>query len=776
MGRLYKNKFYSYIPRYLTVLLAFITIVSCSVTKHVQEQDYLLNKTKIIIDNNEIDVKDMKGYYKQRPNKRIFGILRFHLGLYNLSKQGSTTGLNEWLRKIGEEPVVYDDFTTQKTSQQFELFLNKKGYWNARVKDSVFLHNKKAEVYYIIEADKPHIISNISYQVEENDYNKELWNLVLNDTANSLLSPGIYFEEDILQREMERITRLAKDNGYFNFSQKFLHYYADTVSIRNYADLTLDIVDNIQKDSISGQRHYKYEIDKVTINTIDNSIIDLSIIDDTLNYNGISFIYNINVDVKPEVIIQRNYIQHGDAYSMLNSELTFKSLSSLGIFKNINIIYVEKENKTKNNSSTKLLDCIIQLIPYKPQLYDVALEGTHSNGNLGVAGNLLYRHKNLFNGAEDFNLKFNGSLEMINDNAKNLDKIIAYGFEARLSSPKFFLPIRTDDFYKRYNPKTSFSFVYNYQDRPDYTRQITKLNFGYFWNGSPYLKHIINPIEFNSVNVSNISDNFSDIIRGTYIENSYQTHMVTSTRYSMIFNNQSRTKNSDVVFLRFNLESGGNLLTGVNNIFSNDLSAESYNLFGTRYAQFVRADVELKRLNFLNGSNSVAYRAFLGAGLPYGNMDVLPFEKQFYSGGANGIRAWQVRSLGPGSYKIDDSGGKVFYPNQLGDIKIELNLEYRFDLFWVLEGAVFLDAGNIWAINNSDDREGAVFKLNNFYNQIAVGSGIGARLDFNFFLLRLDLGVKIRDPGMAANSRWIPGNTKYSWDHLTFNLGIGYPF
>jgi len=756
-------------------------VISCSVTKHVQEDEYLLNKTRIIADDKEIEVDEMKGYYKQRPNKRIFGIMRFHLGLYNLSRQGSVKGLDEWFRKIGEEPVIYDEYTTQKTSEQFELFLNKKGYWNANVRDSVFLDNKKAEVYYIVESQSPYPIVNIDYGIEQNDPNKALWDLVINDTVNSLIYPGMNFDQDILLKEMERITRLAKDNGYYNFSNEFLHFYADTSSIRNNVKLSLDIFDNLSRDSTNNGEHSLYYIEGITINTLFDPSKGLSnsndtISYDTLSYKGITFLYKDKMNVKPEVIFERNYIRQDDLYNMLDSELTYKSLSSLGIFKSINLQFTEVDSSKTNIKQAKLLHCRIQLTPYEPQLYDVALEGTHSNGNLGVAGNLLYSHRNLFRGAENFNLKFNGSLEMINDNVKNLDKIIAYGIEARLNSPKLIIPIRTDNFFKKYNPKTTLSFIYNFQDRPDYTRQITNLNFGYFWNGSSFLRHTIIPIEFNSVKVSNISDNFSDIIRDTYIENSYQTHMVSATKYSLIFNNQSITKNSDFVFLRFNVETGGNMLSGVNKLLSNNENPDYFELFGTRYAQFVRADMEIRRYKLLNESNSVVYRAFVGAGLPYGNMNVLPFEKQFYSGGANGIRAWQVRSLGPGSYKIDETGGKVFYPNQLGDIKIELNLEYRFDLFWVLEGAIFLDAGNIWAINNSDDREGALFTWNNFYNQIAVGSGIGARLDFSFFLLRFDLGIKLRDPGLAGNNRWIPGNTKYNWDHFMFNLGIGYPF
>ncbi|MFC2098089.1 BamA/TamA family outer membrane protein, partial [Bacteroidota bacterium] len=712
---------------------------------------------------------EMKGYLKQKPNKKIFGVVRFHLGLYNLSKVGSSGGISGWLHKIGEEPIIFDEYVTNNTTQQLTKYLETKGYYNAIVRDSVKLEKRKAEVYYIVELNQPRIIRNLSYQYDKDTLNEDLWSLILADTSTFQVKAGKIEDREIFENDRERITAIAKNNGYYKFSKDYVQYIVYYSLSNNLVDVSV-IIGNVQGDTINGGKHLLYHVREISFETNydpktvlmdENTIINA----DTIVQEEIKFIYNDKLNIKPNVLIETNYIKKGKLYNYYDVEQTSKNLGSLGVFKgNPGIYFQEIPDSSGTSLGSTDLECIIQLTPHKSQELVYALDGTHSNGNLGIAGNLSYKHRNLFRGAESFDLKFIGAVEMINDNDNNLDKIIKYGLEATINSPKFFLPFRMDNFFKRFHPKTSLNFVYNFQKRPDYTRLITNLNFGYLWNSTAYISHIVNPIEFNFVNVTDISSNFSDIIKGTYIENSFKTHLVSVSRYSIEFNNFQTNKNADHSFFRINLESGGNLITGFNKIINSKKTENSYQLFGTRYAQFVKTDIELRRYKWLNESSSIVGRVFIGAGLPYGNMNVMPFEKKYYSGGANGIRAWQARSLGPGSYVMDESESKGFYPNQLGDIKIELNLEYRFDLFWKLEGAVFLDAGNIWAINNSDDREGSLFKLNSFYKEIAVGTGLGARVDFRFFLLRLDVGYKLRDPAYPLSNRWVPGNGKFQWN------------
>ena len=456
---------------------------------------------------------------------------------------------------------------------------------------------------------------------------------------------------------------------------------------------------------------------------------------------------------------------------------------SLNIFRIINIFYKETD---ANNRNQQLLNCYIQLTPYTTQSYSVEVEGTNTSGNVGVAGNINYKHNNLFKGAEIFDLKLKGALQLQravveNQTSQVLFNTIEFGTETKIDIPKFLLPLNSEHFYMKYYPKTSISLSYNYQKRPDYTRSIANFGFGYYWKSSKFSKQIVKPIDVNYVNIPYITTEFDSLITGTYLENSYKNFFIPEASYSFIYNSQSLKKHRDFMFFRANLEASGNSLYSLYDLFSEPKNKDgSYELLGLRFSQFVRADFDLRYYNVLDKSNTFVYRAYAGLGVPFGNSEVLPFVKQFYSGGATDIRAWQVRSLGPGSYKVPPLviGNDTIntYPNQSADFKLEANYEYRFDLFWILQGAFFIDAGNIWSINKKDKREGALFKFNKFYKDIAIGTGLGLRFDFSFFLLRFDLGVKARDPLEPRNNGWILGYRKIKYNDWMFNIAIGYPF
>ncbi|MCK4921601.1 MAG: BamA/TamA family outer membrane protein, partial [Bacteroidales bacterium] len=441
-------------------------------------------------------------------------------------------------------------------------------------------------------------------------------------------------------------------------------------------------------------------------------------------------------------------------------------------FRSVNINF--KESQAEIDKGEKSIDCEILLTPSILQSFTVEVEGTNSSGNIGAAGNLIYQHRNLFKGAENFDLRFKGALETLKESySANFGNMVELGSEMRVSIPKFILPFKTDQFIKKFNPSTTVSVAYNFQRRPDYSRTIANISFGYNWKGNRFLTHIINPIELNFVKIPYKSQKFIDWLEGKYIFYSYQPHLVSVSNYSLIYTNQNIQKSSDFQYLRLNLESAGNLLSTSFNLLDIETQGDNYKLFNTEFAQYLRGDFDFRYYNVINDNNSVVYRLFAGAGIPYANSNALPFEKKYFSGGANSIRAWQVRNLGPGSYVEEITNT---YPNKTADIKLEANIEYRFKLFWLLEGALFIDAGNIWAINSSDEREGALFTTNTFHKEIAVGTGFGTRFDFSFFVFRLDLGVKARDPILPDGQRWIIGNRKMNSDDFTVNIGIGYPF
>lgn len=784
------------------LLFAIIVVcISCRPTRYVPEGSYLLNKSKVECSNKQINTDELEGYIKQKPNRKILLMFRFHLWIYNIANSGKE---RKWKAKIkeivGEEPVIYDDFLKTKSSKQLLQYLKNKGYYKAIVTDTTIYKNKKAKVEYQIISNEVYKINNVEYQFEDDSIKQ----IILDNSNNSLIKTGTPLDVDLLQSERNRITNVMNNYGYYYFSKEYIYFEVDSNSLKNQADIKLSIKKNIRKiadKEFVNENHKIYKIrnififsdyDPKMLLTNPNYYKEKS---DTLIFNYLSFIYKNKLTIKSGIISQSTYLKPNDIYNKNTTDKTYKALSSLRIFKLINIIYSDVSNENDN-----LLDCYIQLTPFNMQSYTVELEGTNSSGNLGVASNLLYQHKSLFKGAEILDLKFKGALEAQTTTLKSNEGIIQedipfntieIGSESGLSFQQFLLPIKSEKFTQKYNPRTKIGLSYNFQNRPDYTRTILKNSFGYYWDGSKYLKHIVNPIEINSVRIKYNSEEFIESIKDPYVKSSYTNHLVTVTSYSLIYNTQNINKNRDFVYINWNAESSGNILTAINNFAGADTIEGSYNLLGIKYAQFVKSEIDLRYYNIFNKANSSVTRFFAGLGYPYGNLNVLPFEKKYFSGGANSIRAWQVRSLGPGSF-IDS----LNMSNQLGDIKLEANFEYRFKLIWVLEGAFFIDAGNIWAINNDDIRENAIFKFSDFYKQLAVGSGLGARFDFSFFVFRFDVGLKVREPqflnskSRITNQPWVienvfdkdwkrayrNSNNDNKYQFFAFNFGIGYPF
>lgn len=401
-----------------------------------------------------------------------------------------------------------------------------------------------------------------------------------------------------------------------------------------------------------------------------------------------------------------------------------------------------------------------------------------------MAGNITYQHRNLFKGAEVLQIKFKGATEHLQylvDSTSKSFNTKEFGVESNLIVPKLIGPGNLIKNFEEFLPKTMLTLGYNYQERPEYSRTISSFRFGYDWKTTGTLRHRWNLLDFNKVNVFEYDPKFIEKIDNLYIKSSFTDHLIMAMNYSIIYNNQKLNTRKNYTFLRLNLESAGNFLWAISElanrpkkIISDSTGVvvnEYYESFNTRFAQYVKTDFEVRHSRILDEYNSIVGRAFMGIALPYGNFDVLPFEKKYFTGGANGIRAWQVRSLGPGSYKAPEG-----YPNQTADIKLEANIEYRFLLTGFLEGALFLDAGNIWAINEKDNRLGAQFKFNQFYKQIALGTGVGLRFDLKYFIFRLDLGVKLHDPAMGKGEGWIVGGRSFSNEDLNLSFAIGYPF
>lgn len=767
------KKYIGFATRIILLWSLFFILGSCSTTKFVPEDEYLLANVKIKSKVRDITKEKLRPYVRQNENTKLLGFWKFYLGLYNLSGNDQEKGFNRWLRSIGEEPVIFDPHLVTQSSRQMKLYLNNQGYFRATVRDTVIFKGKqKAKVIYYIDPGERYFLNKVSYRIDDDSIRE----VILSDTLKTFLKKNRPFTVDLHEKERERISKNLRNKGYYRFSEEFIYYLSDTTVGNNYVNDSLIVV---SPEEVQGQPYYKkYRIGKVefqvgigTNELLEEDSSDVALDFDTLKFENIRIIYDDELPIKPQLLISSSYIEPGTYYNAALVERTHQLLSSLRLFRYINIRF--RETGYTNEQGEPLLDCIIGLSPGKPQSFSVDIEGTNSSGNIGAAGNLNYQHKNLFKGGEFFtlNTRLARQNQFVRSSSEEFNTV-EIGGEASIVIPRFLLPLRFQQFRQRYNPKTNISLSYNYQRRPDYTRTFANARLGYNWRSSRYISHSFYPLEFNLVNIPELSDNFKEIISGTYLEYTYEDHLIVGMNYSFLLNQQTLGQNNDFWYFRANLESAGNLLSLAMSAKGNGSANEYNELLGIRYAQYVKSDIDLRFHNRLDRYTSLVWRFFAGVGIPYGNLDVLPFEKKYFSGGANSIRAWPVRGLGPGSYSEEEY---QFY-NQTGDIKLEMNLEYRFKLFWVLEGALFLDAGNIWGIRESSSPEGGLFEFDKFVDQIAVGTGIGARFDFNYFIFRLDMGLKTRDPSLPEGERWIPLNRSWRWTDTSFNFAIGYPF
>ena len=792
------NLRYYYFKRvFLVIPVLAILFTSCNITRNVSDDKYLLNKTILQVDSKDIKTGDVETYLRQKPNKRIIGF-RFHLRMYNTANPTKFKGIHKWLKTIGEEPVILDTFLVTQSVENIQLYLQSKGYYESKISKSIaYQKKKKANVTYTIQTGEPYKIKFFHYAIEDTI----IRNLVRSDSINSLIKLRKPLDTDILEEERVRLQSYLKNNGYFFFSKDNIAFDADTSIGKHKVDLQL-IIKNRFKVSENGDKepinYLKYKISKVYFypnydprrlaNTAKESIVDTSI------FNGLSYIYPGSPGIQLKVLDQTNQIRPGLIYSDDIVQRTQSNINSLKLFRMVNIFFDEElsdpdkkknsdnilffdETSKKDSLPTGLLNCYIQLSPHTLQSYQAEFVGTNTAGAFGAEGNLGYQHKNLFNGAEIFDVKLRGLVETVkrNQDAGNLNfrYSVELGGSIGLSLPKFLSPFASKQFIKKYSPRTQIVASYNFQRRPDYTRTIASFLFGYVWKNSKFVTHTVNPVELSAINITNISAAFQSQISGKYLENSYKNQIITLSSYSLTFNNQNLQKNTSYTYLRFNVESSGNALSAIYSKYGKKSADDTYQILNTSFSQFVRSDMNITYHQIIDNNNAFVYRLFAGVGYPYGNSKALPFDKKYFSGGANGIRAWSARSLGPGSVKVANSG----FFNQTGDIKLEANVEYRYKIFWQLEGAIFFDAGNIWAFK--DENENAIFKPVNFYKQIALGTGTGFRANLGFLTVRFDFGYKVYDPVVDPNVKfrpWVPFQQKFMWQDVAINFGIGYPF
>lgn len=767
----------------MVIILLVVLFSSCRTTRYVPDNQYLLLKSKILVDNNSINKTELKTYQKQRPNTKILGFWRFHLGLYNLSNPKTEDGI---FKRIGEAPVIYNADLTQRSKEEFARFMRNKGFYQATVTDSVvYKKSQKVEVYYRIIANQPHLIK--SYKTEIRD--SAIKGLSSGDSAKSVIKLNGRFDTDILAVESKRVLNSYLNKGFYHASKNEIYFEADTLQSPKNVKLKLVVEkENISDDPavVRERNHQRYTFRNFYFYTNYESqkqsasgyVEDAqNIRNDTVRMGNHYFISKGKMTYHPELLMNMNHIGDKGYYSVDLVERTYNELFSLRLFKLINIRFLETNQPDSVGNPT--LDCIIQLTPSVRQSYSVSLEGTNSLGNLGIAGNLGYQHKNIFRGGELLDVVLLGATEKQNygrgDSATTFHSFES-GIETKITLPKFLAPVQTKRLFRYSTPQTLVNLSYNYQRRPDYTRTIIRSSLGYQWKSSDLTTHRFNFIDLNMVKMFAYDSSFVSRIENLYIKSSYTDHTITAWNYSYNRNTQNLQKRSNYSYVRASFETAGTFLYGISKVFDRQLHASDslgnmkYHFLGTPFAQYLKSDFEYRKGWLIDKYNTVVFRTFTGIAVPFGNSDQVPFERKFFTGGANGIRAWPVRTLGPGSYKANPNE----FPNQSGDIKLEANAEYRFAMIGPFEGALFLDMGNIWSLK--DNRPGTEFSFLRFYKEIAVGTGLGLRYDFSFVIIRVDLGLKLHDPSLIQGSRWIPARNMLHKDNINLAFAIGYPF
>ena len=814
---------FKFLENFISCYFLVFILSSCTITKHVPEDEFLLRKVKIEFLNsnnsNTISKEELYDLLLQKPNRKVFSNFRFYLRLYNLSnqqridqkivkkqikidkvnlkiKQQNRSSLildsnyiqkplkerklafGERIQNTGEGPVIYSALKLNRTKEQLKKYLFNKGYFKSEITDSTtVLDNGQIDIQYFIHLREPMYLSSIKYKCPEILISSYLDSI----ESNSFLKKGSIFDTDNLVKERNRINDFLTNSGFYNFNKEFIYFDIDTNYVSKTVNITLGIQNYKKIDKINNSfqdlTHKQFKISKVNIQIGDsskfNNIAKLDSIENSffkiVNYQPINF--------KSKVFKNSIFFKKDDYYKKSVAQQTYRSLISLGLFKYVNISFdTLTDNKLVGN---------IELTPSKTQNLSLSLDGTNNERLFGFQGGIDYFHNNLFHGGEKILISLKSSFEiqlLLTDSKEtgisNKPNTTEFGPEFHFYLPKYLLINKIGNLRKHINPVTEFTGAFNIQDRPDYYRRNQELSFGWVFHENKTTTWHINPLLISIVDMEINSDfqNQIESYNDQYILSSFQDHVVAGGVFSFEYNGQNLSYNSNSLYFKTTFESAGGTLFNFHELINKDKNplTDSYDFLGIRYAHFQKATLDLRYYQGLSDRSKIVYRIYSGVGIPKKNLsDALPFEKSFFAGGSNSLRAWRARSLGPGSYFEDSTRY-----DKIGDIKFEGNVEARFPISKWIEGAFFVDFGNIWLIGYDSLRPEGKFNWNNVLDDIAIGTGFGLRLNFEFFILRADLAIPFKNPGIPKdNNQWIFKSEKRD-DHFSplLNLGIGYPF
>lgn len=735
----------SLIRPYLTLLTAALLMCGCSATRDLPEDVYMLDRVRVVADGKykDINPSKLKSYIRQKGNARWFYALKIPLGVYAMAGKDSSW-INRTLRNMGEAPVVYDTLMAQQTCEILRQALQNKGYLDAEVELFLDKKGRKVNAYYVLHPNEPYFVSDFDSDIRDSVIAGLL------EDRKMQIRIGQRFSVDALNSERSEITSFLQDRGYFRFHKEYITYKARRHDEDKQVDVKL-IVHPYYTAEGKDTLHAHYDIRNIVYESgaPNDSVIHL----------------------RRHVLEENTFIEKGKPYSASDLQNTYNHFGRLGAVRYTNINFEPVPH-------TSLLDTRIQIQTNKPSTISFQPEGTNTAGDLGAAASLTYQNRNLFKGAETFSVQLRGAYEAIRglEGYKNQD-FIEYSIESRLSFPRFIFPFLSSDVRRRIIATSEVSLTFDSQDRPEFHRRVLSAVWRYNWRPQGHHdSYRIDLIDLNYVFMPWISETF----KKEYLDDTTNSNAILRYNYEDLFIMKMGfgwTYNNGRYALKTNVETAGNLLNLSSRIFKPEMNEnQQYMLFGIAYAQYVKGDFDfIKQLLSRLSKDQLVFHFGFGIAYPYGNSRILPFEKRYFSGGANSVRGWSVRSLGPGSYK--DKDGQINFITQTGDLKLDLNLEYRTHLFWKFGGALFLDAGNIWTLRDYKDQPGGQFKIGSVLRDLAVSYGLGVRLNFDYFILRFDLGMKAVNPAYKTEEEdhYPLIHPRLSRD-LAFHFAVGLPF
>lgn len=730
----------------LTAVIIIATLTGCSASKFIPDGEMMLDKVKITSDNRQLKADKLEPYIRQSSNSKWFSMFKVPMKTYALSGKDSTKWINKTLKKIGEMPVIFDSVQARQTCSDLENVMHGMGYLRATADyELTELKKKKVSITYKLHPGKVYTLNKVSRDISDENI---AGFLLRHDKAGTKLRTGMKFNINELNDERKRITALLNNNGYFNFHKDFITFSADTVNGSTMVDLTMNLHKYKANSNSEAVDHKQYSIGKVKYHSSGDSK---------------------RIPLRQGVLEENTLIEEGKLFNASELQKTYNRFGRLPIVKYTNIKFTEQPD-------SNTLACDIGISTNKTNSIIFQPEGTNTAGDLGAAVSLTYENKNLFKGAETFSIKLRGAFEAITglEGYQNQD-YEEYSMETKLMFPHFVVPFLSKKFRQQSTAISELSASYNMQNRPEFHRRLFAAGWHYRWQNASRRKSFkIDLIDLNYIYMPWISATFKE----EYLDNASNRNSILRYNYEDLFIMKlgfGMSHSSNRMAYKINVETAGNLLNGISSLSHGKKDSENrYTMFNIAFAQYVKGDFDITRLLRLDSHNEVALHFGLGVAYPYGNSRILPFEKRYFSGGANSVRGWSVRELGPGKFKGTD--GSIDFINQTGDIKLDMNIELRSFLFWKIYSAIFVDAGNIWTLRNYEEQPGGQFKINEFYKQIAVAYGLGLRMNFDFFILRFDMGMKAINPAYySQKEHYAVFHPDFSRD-FSFHFAVGFPF